>query len=201
MAELLQFAQGQRWTVNFEDSKVALMGIGLTFSRKTPEEEKTPPQPGEWVLIPSAGNQYALAWFVCVKCDDAGQYVLAMTPAQEVLATVTNNNITSIHNVIAVRHSKICIRLSGPPPYPEAAIAVKKVEESDLADHFMHNPSLPLIKPTPTPGKVTTAVEKIKAEMRRRKLAKLAAGGLYRLVPTGIFKKIALKAGLKASAL
>jgi hypothetical protein len=199
MAELLQFAQGQQWTVNFEDSKVALVGTGLTLSRKTPEEEKAPPRPGEWVLIPSAGNQYALAWFVCVKCDDAGQYVLAMTPAQEVLATVTDNNITSIHNVIAVRHSKICIRLSGLPPYPEAAIAVKKVEESDLADHFMHNPSLPLIKPAPR--NVTSAVEKIKAEMRRRKRAKVAASGLYRLVPTDIFKMIALKAGLKASAL
>ena len=201
MAELLQFAQGQRWTVNFEDSKVALVGIGLTFSRKTPEEEKTPPQPGEWVLIPSAGNQHALAWFVCVKCDDAGQYVLAMTPAQEVLATVTKTNITSIHNVIALRHSQTCIRLSGPPPYPEAAIAVKKVEESDLAHHFMFNRDQPLIKPPPPSERVMATVEKIKAEMRHRKRAKFAAGGLYRLVPTDIFKKIALMAGLKASAL
>lgn len=203
---LLPYAQGQGWTVNFEgENRVTLADTGLSFERKAPE---SPPQPGEWALIPSSNGKYALAWFVCVKCDDARLHIMAMVSAHDVLTTVTKSNIYSLPTVIALRHSQHCIRLSDPspadsPPHdrPEETIsaAVKLVEDADLAYHFMHSPRKPLLKQLPPSEKVLARVEMIRREMRRRKKAKFTVGGLYRLVPTDILREIALKAGLKDS--
>lgn len=205
MTELLQYARGQGFAVDMCGNKVVLAGTGLEFTRRTQEETVfVPPLPGDWMLIPSSGNLYALAWFVAVKCDLPQRYILAMVPAQEVVDTVTHTGIYSMADVIALRQPSACIRLVGAPFYEEAFSAVAKVEQCDLEYHNLFDVERDLIKPLseyPPSRKVTRAVNMIKREMRRRKLVKQAVRSLYKRVPIDVLREIAVAAELKAPVL
>jgi hypothetical protein len=207
MTDLMPYAHGLKWKLLLTGNEVSatFVGNGFLFKPSThihfqfkQNTSTSPPRTGDWVFIKSTSEQYALGWFVAVKAGEPNKHIVALASAHDIHFEIERRNFFSMQDMIAVRPSSECIRLSHPPPYRTEllTLATGTVKYMDRL-HSVNKRQATIVETEVREREVRSKTNMLRSDTRRRQTRYAAIRALVKRFPVGICHMIVVWAELK----